>query len=54
MPSDLGPKFVPVDLPFGSLHVFQVTIVEMQNILLDLDVSKGAGHVRSMDTFSPF
>jgi hypothetical protein len=39
VPSDLGPDLVQDDPPFGAL---QFTVDEVQSVLLELDVSKGA------------
>jgi hypothetical protein len=40
MPSDAGPDLVQDDPPFGAL---QFTVDQVQNVLLELGVSKGAG-----------
>jgi hypothetical protein len=40
VPSNPGPDLVQDDSPFGAL---QFTVDEVQNFLLELDVSKGAG-----------
>jgi hypothetical protein len=40
VPSDPGPDLVQDDPPFGAL---QFTVDEVQSVLLELDVGKGAG-----------